>query len=195
MSLIVAVKVNNHIYFGADTQTTSGNSRIFNVIPENYKILLVNGEIIVGLSGSVNAIQNITFHPEWFDSLKDQQLSKKFIVETFIPKLFFSLKEYNQLTINDDGTKNLSLSILIGKHDKLFRVYSSGAVVEIPQFAAIGSGENYALTYYRTIGYIEETQKMLRNALVFASQHVNSVGGDITTIDTNHLNLERRQVE
>lgn len=90
---------------------------------------------------------------------------------------------------------NLSLSILIGKQDKLYRVYQSGAVVEIPQFAAIGSGENYALTYYRTVGYFEETQLMLRNALVFASQHVNSVGGDITTIDTNHLNLERRQVE
>lgn len=195
MSLVIAVKVNNHIYFGADTQTTSGNSRIFNVVPENYKVMLVNEDVIVGLSGSVNAIQQITFHKEWFDSLKEQKLSKQFIVESFLPKLFFNLKEYDQITANDDGTMNLSLSILIGKHDKLYRVYQSGAVVEIPQFAAIGSGENYALTYYRTVGYLEETQLMLRNALVFASQHVNSVGGDITTIDTNQLNIERRQVE
>lgn len=195
MSLVIAVKVNNHIYFGADTQTTSGNSRIFNVVPENYKVMLVNEDVIVGLSGSVNAIQQITFHKEWFDSLKEQKLSKQFIVESFLPKLFFNLKEYDQITTSDDGTMNLSLSILIGKQDKLYRVYQSGAVVEIPQFAAIGSGENYALTYYRTVGYFEETQLMLRNALVFASQHVNSVGGDITTIDTNHLNLERRQVE
>lgn len=102
MSLVIAVKVNNHIYFGADTQTTSGNSRIFNVVPENYKVMLVNEDVIVGLSGSVNAIQQITFHKEWFDSLKEQKLSKQFIVESFLPKLFFNLKEYDQITTSDD---------------------------------------------------------------------------------------------
>lgn len=194
MSLVVAIKHNDHVYFGADTQTTAGKYKIYSNLEEDYKIFSTTTNVVVGLTGSVHAIQHVTFHPEWFDELKDQPLTKSHIVEVILPKLYENLKQYDQLKTDEDGVKKLGLSMLIAKQDRLYRVYETGAVVIVPVFSAIGSGQNYALSYYRTCRE-EPIHDMMKNGLIFASKHVKSVGGDLTFLDTKTVKIERKQAK
>lgn len=192
MSLVIAIKHGEKVYFGADTQTTIGDGKIFSSFEEEYKIISLGHGIVVGLSGYVSSIQQITFHPEWFDGLENQPLSKKYLVTEVLPKLFKELKSYDQLTTTSNGAKTLSMSIIIAKRDKLFRIYDSGAVVEIPEFVAIGSGQSYALAFYRIHKPIKDVNQFIVNAIAFTDEYVNSVGGQVTLMDTDTLKIEKR---
>lgn len=192
MSLVIAVKKDGKVFFGADTQTTIGDGKKYSSFEEEYKIMNLGNGVVVGLSGYVSSIQQLTFHPEWFSDLETKTLTKKFLVTDLLPKLFKELSSYEQLTITSNGAKTLSMSIIIAKADRLFRIYDSGAVVEIPHFVAIGSGQSYALAFYRVHKPFEDVNQFIVNAIAFTDGYVESVGGDITLMDTHTLKIEKR---
>ena len=53
MSLIIAIKNDEIIYFGTDTQTTTGSFKKNQVIEDRFKVKKMPNDIVIGVVGTV----------------------------------------------------------------------------------------------------------------------------------------------
>lgn len=149
MSVVVAIKKDGIIYMGADSQVTKGGTRATLSNPNNYKIWKVIGtdNCLMGGVGTLRASNVIKVAggliPEIVD-LKDG-VDFRFVVRGFVPRLMDELDEQNLMTNCKDDTPHMGASFLLAYHDRLYSIASDGAVIEIDDFCAIGSGASEAL--------------------------------------------------
>ena len=148
MSVVIAIKENDRIYFGADSQCTSGGTRRSLSNPNNYKIWEVKNatNCIMGHVGNVrdaNAVKVI-------DDLVDELVMYKddvdfdYVVKDVFPHILYVLEKRSYIKTSPvfDG---LDSSFLFAYQDKLFLLSSDGSVIEIDDYIAIGSGKSQAI--------------------------------------------------
>ena len=149
MSVLVAVKHNNAVYFGADSQVTFGGSRRSLSNPNNYKIWKVKGvdHCIMGSVGrcrdaNVIRVMNNVVHE--LDTLHDS-IDFEWVVNCLVPHLFSELGERGFLDKDSNGQVSMNSSFLFGYKDRLFEISTDGCVIEIDDFDSIGSGSSQAV--------------------------------------------------
>ena len=144
MSVVVAIKENGKIMFGADSQCTKGSSRRSLSNSNNYKIWKVLGAenclmAHVGLVREANVVRVAQGLISELDQLKDS-VDFSFVVRRLVPALFDELSAYGILKKEDD-IPYFDSSFLFAYKDRLFYISANGTVIEIDDYCAIGSGE------------------------------------------------------
>jgi hypothetical protein len=76
MSIAIALKKDDTIYFGVDSQTTYGVFKTNKLNEESRKILILPNDFIIASAGLKRGTIYFRSHPEWFDLTKDQPLKK-----------------------------------------------------------------------------------------------------------------------
>lgn len=148
MSVVVAIKHDNKIYVGADSQVTKGGTRSTLQNPNNYKIWKVKGvdNCIMGHVGVirdaniVRLIDNLVTEYEQFKDVVDYE----FVVKKVVPTIFEELKMYGYMK-NDKYIDAIDSKFLFAYKDKLYTIFNDGCVIEVDDCIAIGSGSCEAI--------------------------------------------------
>lgn len=140
MSVVIAIKKNDRIYMAADTQTSCGDRKKTYHGEASRKICQFDNGILLGHVGTVHNCQIVCAHPEIFTAPEDGNMTKKYIVQNIIPKLFKLYRENDMREKEDEAPSRMADSYLLAYKDKLFRIDGVFDVEVIEHFAEVGSG-------------------------------------------------------
>lgn len=194
MSVVVAIKKDGIIYMGADSQVTKGGTRATLSNPNNYKIWKVLGinNCIMGGVGTLRASNVIKVAsgliPEIVD-LKDG-VDFRFMVRSFVPRLMDELDNQKLLTNCKDDTPHMGASFLFAYHDRLYSIASDGAVIEIDDFCAIGSGASEALGSLLSSVDEKDPTERIKMAIKASAAHDIYVDYPIVISDTDSADFK-----
>ncbi len=186
MSLVIAVKKGDTVYFGADMQTTCGRHKD-NILREfNYKVQKLSNGVLLSTTGSVRSKHLVLAHPELFAFDEKKGLTYEFLATKAVPKMYALFKEENALENKDGEIVKTGTRILVAWKDRLF---------EIAQDLTI-----YRYEYYQATGYMGTTQYALQNfdyggdinaqilrALQTGAKFTDSVSGPYIFINSKDL--------
>jgi len=187
MSLVIAVKEEGRVLFGADTQTTFGDLKWFSTAGSELKVARMPNGILIGNTGTLNVTNTLVLHPEWFDPIPEEGITKRFLVTEIIPKLIRKLKEKNALDKSAFPEVKMDGTFLIGQKDRLFYISRAFAVFEIPHYAAIGCGSFAAEAVFSDEEDDRSVCEKIVSALKLAAQFDVGVGMPALLIDTAGL--------
>ena len=179
MSVVVAIKEKGKVYVGADSQMSNGTKMTSLANPNNFKIWKIDGkkEIIMGCVGYRRDSDVV----KCIDGLIDDQIGKgdknifKYVVNKVVPKIIGTLKSRNYIKMENDYFDEMNSRFLLVYKDHLFVILDDGAVYESDDFAAIGSGEDFAIgVLTETVGQEPKTRliKAIRSAIT-GDRHIN----------------------
>ena len=186
MSLVIAVKKDGAVYFGADTQTTYGRGeQRTHLSKENLKLKVLPNGIILGRVGSVHSVQHVWAHPEWFTLPEDGVLTKRHVVTNIVPKIYACYCE-GDLFEKDGKEHPLSTgdAFLIGYRDKLFWINDRLGVVQIEQYVAIGAGSRFVQYGLSHMDAEKPVTKEIKKLLQIGAMCCPSVSAPFAFTDT-----------
>ena len=64
MSVVMAVKQGNRIWFGADTQATRGGDRYNQLSPNDFKVMKFDNGVLLSATGETVTSQILLAHPD-----------------------------------------------------------------------------------------------------------------------------------
>lgn len=140
MSVVIAIKKNNRIYMAADSQASCGDRKTTYFGEGSRKIRRFDNGILLGHVGAVHNCQIVCAHPEIFTVPEDGNMTKKYIVQNIIPKLFKLYREHDMREKAEDEPSRMGDTYLLAYKDKLFRIDNVFDVEVCGHFAEIGSG-------------------------------------------------------
>ena len=148
MSVVVAIKKGEVVYLGADSQVTRGGTRETLSNPNNYKIWKVknvDGCFMghVGLLREANIVKLMNNLVSDYD-VYNNYVDYEYIVKSVVPSIFDELKKYGYLK-DEQFVKEIESRFMFIFKDKIFTIGFDGAVIEVDDYAAIGSGEDQAI--------------------------------------------------
>lgn len=148
MSVVVAVKKNGKVYIGADSQATSGGTRSALTNVNNYKVWKVKGAenalmAHVGLLRDACVVRVMDNLVREIDALHDD-IDYEYVVNRIFPMIIDELSDRKYIN-TQEVFNNLESRFLFAYKDKLFYIAGDGAIFEIDDCIAIGSGESEAL--------------------------------------------------
>lgn len=190
MSLVVAIKKDGVVYLGADTRTSCGDEILSRLLPEQYKIHRL-GDCYVGAAGRVAPIQPMLCHPEWF-LLGGEPLTKRHLVREIVPKYYSLLRRMGFLEepTDADDSADSKCVFLITDGKRIFRITDTMAVVEEPEYAAIGCTQNIAAACCPTAFSEAEPRDKLLSALRISAYRNDGVGAPFVLVNTRDNNFE-----
>ena len=183
MSLVVAIKKDDVVYFGADTRVSieGGDvSRCLCVLAEDELKIQRMGSCFVGTAGYNQGSQLFLDHPEWFE-LKGKPLTKRFIVQNVIPKFYDLAKEMYKLT---------PAVFLVTDGKKLFKINDDFEVVELSRYGQIGCTKTIALALILSEIDNCSPNEIILNALRESAYRNNYVGAPFVLINTRDNKFE-----
>ncbi len=149
MSVVVAIKHNGKIYMGADSQVTKGGTRQTMSNPSNYKIwhIASTNRSVMGSVGTVREMNLIKTEDTLIDelTLMKKHINYRFVIRELTQRIFQVVERYGLLLKDEDGIPRINNSYLFAFEDQLYYIGREGAVIEIDEYAAIGSGANEAI--------------------------------------------------
>ena len=189
MSVVLAIKKNGRIYMAADTQTSCGDRKTTHLSEACLKIHRFENGVLLGHTGAVHNSQIVCAHPEIFTLPEKGELTKGYVVQNIIPKLFKCYKENDMCEKEDGEPDKMGDSYLLAYKDKLFKIHSVFDVDVVGHYAEIGSGGDLALAGLDELDSEEledgvEINKRLVELLRIASSRIMSVSGPFYLIDT-----------
>ncbi len=197
MSVIFAIKQGDTVYMGADTQTTisrngSHTGKEFftdaqNHYEGNYKIIKLSNGVLIGYTGEAFFGQRMLVHSEWFDDVPKEGLSKRYIVEKVLPKLFETFKNEGLIDL-DSGEIEMDLSMLIAYKDKLIRFDRNFDIVDVDRYGVVGSGQIFGLPSMIDTKF--DARSAIIEALRISAGYDLYVDAPFTLIDTKLLEFE-----
>ncbi|MBR6071888.1 MAG: hypothetical protein IKP77_03530 [Acholeplasmatales bacterium] len=148
MSVVVAIKKDGKIYMGADSQVTRGGTRSSLTNKNNYKIWKVKGVentimAHVGIVRDACVIRVMDNLVREIDVIHDD-IDYEYVVNRIVPMIIDELSDRKYINTQDEFEKFESRFLFAFK-DKLFYISFDGAVFEIDDCVAIGSGESEAI--------------------------------------------------
>ena len=189
MSVVVAIKKNDRIYMGADTQTSTGD-RQRNYLGEwGRKIHLLDNGILLGIVGAKHGGELLATDNEILCLSEDGDLNKRHLVENVVPKIDACFKENDLIKSKDDELPRWACDLVLAYRDKLFWIPSSGAVVRIEHFVSIGAGDDLAYAGLEKLDREEitdeeEIHEHLTECLRTAAEYRCSVSAPFYLIDS-----------
>lgn len=177
MSAIIGYVDKGKVYFATDTQRTADNYRYNTATQTGANVFYMPNGVMCAAVEMQTVKQLIMARPEWFEELDNNPLTKKYIVENIIPKLYDFMESFNVL--EKDSVKNgdscFDGAILLAQGDRLFCIDGDFSVFTIPKFCIIGSAPTYC--YPRVALYDGEIplKQMLYTALTDAKKFCKMV--------------------
>ena len=159
MSVIVAIRENNKIYIGADSQVTRGGCRASLSNPNNYKIWKVKGvdNCIMGHVGNLRdacAIRVMDDLVREIDVIHDE-IDFEYVVRRIEPMIRDELIDHRFIS-DDKPYTDMESRFIFCYRDKMYTI-TYGSVIENDDFVSIGSGESAAIgSLVSTIGQAPE---------------------------------------
>lgn len=149
MSVVVAIKKDGNIFMGADSQISRGETRITLSNPNNFKIWRVSDvpHCLMGCVGNLRAGNIIKVVDELIPEMvcmKDG-VNFRFVVKSLVPHIIAELDSYNALSRSKDGGFDMEAEFLFAYNDNLYYIDRYGAVIEVEDFYAMGSGSSEAM--------------------------------------------------
>lgn len=181
MSIVIAIKGKDRIYLAADCQNTAGNSKM-NLTNENnlkiWKTKGLNNSFIchTGVCRDIGIIRYNSFVPA-----DVKNIDMEFVQGKMVYDIFNKLDEYG-FTTNENGP-HIESELLFSYKDKAFAIFSALYVIEIEDYRALGSGEDFAMgSLASTVG--EPVEKRLLKAVLAAKHFDRGVGLPAVITDT-----------
>jgi len=145
---VIGVVDKDKVIMASDSQITIGGVRKVSSIKENFKIWHPDDkkDLLIGTVGDVlemNITKTIENLVEELDYLKGD-VDLKTISKKVIKKILKELKDANIIEFKDNVLK-MNNDYLFAYKKKLYQIVSSGAVIQIDKYTAIGSGSNEAI--------------------------------------------------
>ncbi len=139
MTTIAGIVDKDRVLIGSDSQYTVG----YQQHTGPTKIFRPSPGWLMGVAGSYKMAQLLQYGaPDGFFE-RDSNSIEKFIMTSFSWRLLQFL-EKNKVTSIEEGTISYDGAIMVAVENKLFVVGSDFSVLPIDDFAAIGSGKDYA---------------------------------------------------
>ena len=193
MSVVIGIKENNTVYLGADSQVTRGWTKYTLSNKNNYKIWSVKNtqNVLMGTVGSVREANVISTSNSIVDELKSikNEVDFSYVVNTVVPNMFAALKNAGVISTKEGQPLRFNNSYLLATKDKLFVIDIDGCVVEIDDYIAIGSGEDYAITVLNsTVG--QNPKDRIISAIKSTAQNHIYVNYPIVIADTESMDFD-----
>ena len=148
MSLVIGIKEKGKVILACDSQVTIGGVKKSSSLESNFKIWHPDkhSEVLMGSVGTVRQMNVIKHTDNIIDELKilQDKVDHSFVVSKVVKKILTTLKD-NNVIATKDNILLMDNSYLLAVKDRLYQIYSDGAVIEIDDFTAIGSGSNEAI--------------------------------------------------
>lgn len=191
MSIIVAVKHGDTVYMGADTQITYGDGEKRNSLLESdRKIHKFENGLLVGATGAADDILRVIYNKTIFE-IPQEGLTKKFVVNEIVPKLFAYFKEKDCLVAeknDDDAEKSrMRCSFVLAYKNKIIYIHGDFGVWENARFCAAGAGGSYAFPYLEAFDHKDDVNGQLVRAMRGCAKHDNSISAPFILIDSKNL--------
>ena len=188
MSVVMAVKQGDRIWFGADTQATSGSDRYNYLSPNDYKVIKLDNGVLLTWTGLTVNGQFVLSHPEWFTVDDKKGLTKEHIVTKIIPKIYEAFSEEDLFDKGEDGVPPLTGgTILIAYKDKLFEICRDLQVIAYADYQATGSGANAIVYGLSKVDKTKDINEQLLHLLKISAMQDTHVSGPFVFIDSHHL--------
>ena len=148
MSLVIGIVDKEKVVLASDSQVTIGGVRKISKKKDNYKIWHPDErkEILIGTVGSVREMNVTRYIENLVDEvtyLKDE-VDMRYVSNKVVKKILKELKDANVINTKEN-VLNMNNSYLLASKNCLFQIFSDGAVMQIDNYTAIGSGSNEAI--------------------------------------------------
>lgn len=175
MSVIIGYKNEGKVYIATDTRRGYRNYNYSSMTESALNVFSLPNNILCGVSKLNNKLHIQAVCEKWFEPLGNDMLTKRFIVENIVPKLYALMESHNLIENSKNGYSNFKASIILAQNDKLFCIDSDFSVFEIPKFCIIGDAAEGA--YARIVTYKGEipVSEMLRLAIADAQYFYQTV--------------------
>lgn len=153
MSIIIALKFNKGIIIAADKQVSYGNLKEHNAV-KIFKSKYSNTAIGIGGDGRGSDIiySNVDELIEYKDILDKIKIDYKYVVNNIVNNIFHILDKNGNL-YKENNTVSCSNELLIISDEKIFHVFSNGALIECNSFGVIGCGYQLVKGYLDGLRY------------------------------------------
>jgi ATP-dependent protease HslVU (ClpYQ) peptidase subunit len=166
MSVIVAIKEKDRIYVGCDSQVTTGWGKSTLTNSNNYKIFKPKKEkdVIIGVCGHLRDRDILYCIDEYIEELikLKNEFDYKYVVKKIVPKIFSELESKNRIIKDDKVLKEMNNQILFAYKESLFSIGYDGSVIEIDDFCAIGSGQDFAIGFLNEDSEKSSQEKIIK---------------------------------
>jgi hypothetical protein len=210
MSLVLAMKTNDNIYFASESLSGKGVvsvSLLDNFIEEKFSCFeLSNLKIIIGSVGKAT-IKNT--HENLANMINDylsydniNKLNSSEVSNLFRNYIKYINKEYAELFVGKEN-KTVSPTMCIGikykKHDieynQLFLTETEGYVREIIEFGAIGVCQESAYCLYENLDKGKDPRILLSKIINSCSRYEPLINNSISITDINSFRLFKTVTE
>lgn len=161
MSVVVAVRDEDKVWLATDSQVTAGWTKSLLTSQHSFKIFKMPHGINIGGVGSLRDLNIISTADVDFISentiLKDQITFRGIVRET-VPKFFNELGKFN-CVYTENGLSYLNSQFIIAHKQSCYMICEDGAVMELTDMFAIGSGGNVAESAYTVLRDTELSAK------------------------------------
>ncbi len=185
MSVIIAVKKDDIIYLGADTQCTSPTRKFHVKTGPNSKLIVLENGVIIGLAGMCVPGQILASHPEWFNFKSEDEFTKEYLTTFVIPKIKEAFKNYNY----DEN----DFEFTIAYKSKAFEINRRFVVFCIEHKNVIGCGGDVIIYKLSKINIDGDINEQLLDALRFSEKNDSAVGAPFILVNTKDLKIEIRE--
>lgn len=192
MSVIVGIIDDGVVYLGADSQITSSGTKKSYRHPNNHKIWHPDERehLLVGSSGVVRGINII----KTIDGLIDYQtlyegpLNYRYVIKHISKKIMDTMEEA-KLTDSKEYKPTMSNEFLFANNGELYLIGKDGSVLQVDDFAAIGSGSIEAIGSLLSTENEEPITRIIK-AIEAAIQNDIYVGYPIVIMNTKNQNID-----
>ena len=192
MSVIVGIIHEGVVYLGSDSQVTKGGTKKSYNHPNNRKIWHPDDRqnLLIGSSGSLKGINVVKSINGLIDqrTLSENRLDFNYVVKNVARKIMDNMEEVKLIDSKDFNPKMLN-EFLFGNNDELYMIGSDGSILQIDDFAAIGSGAIEAVGSLLSTEK-EEPKTRIIKAIEAAIQNDIYVGYPIVIMSTKDQHID-----
>jgi ATP-dependent protease HslVU (ClpYQ) peptidase subunit len=152
MSVVVAIKEDDKIWVGCDSQVTSGYTKSTLKLQRKIWKASDNNELIMGVVGDLRDANILSTSEEWIEELpklKDE-INFKYIVRKIVPKIFKELNSFGRMK-QRDNIQSIESNVIFAYKDNAYSIQGDGCVIEIDDILVDGSGYRLCLGTWNNI--------------------------------------------
>ena len=184
MSIVLACKKDGVIYLASDTRDIFGEKKVSRLSPSTYKIVPLEGGLILSLAGERKTEDVIKAYSEIFTLNDEGKLTKEHIVKKIVPELIGALKEQEVYETPEDDLPYMKAQIMLVHEGELFEICSNFMVIKYESFLAIGHS-SHALGAILNMEEYETPNECLISALDITATYNQDVMRPYVLIDTS----------
>lgn len=180
MSVVIAVKTSDKVYFAADSQVSSAQQKT-NPTKSTPKCIKTQSGIIIGAAGKLVNLQIMQTLSIFQGPLTHPKLTNRIILNEIINPWFDAIRElYYE---KDDTFYETNSRALIGYKNQLFYIETDGGIFSVDDSYSIGSSDDIVYPFIMDTNF--PVEKRLEQALNAAEQLDPNVSSPFVYLTTD----------